>query len=937
MVKKTNPKTKKKIVKKIVKKSAKKPVNKPNKLNVYSNLSKQPKSAKKKIEKTKNSQYIASLPKYSYKRLIHRLNPKNFAAYWFTKKGAIKALKILGIAIVIVFLFVGGLFAYFRKDLDAIRPSELAKNVQSTVNTYLDRNGKLLWEDKGAGNYKLVVDSKELGDYIKQATVSIEDKDFYKHSGISMTGLVRAAVNNFLGGSTQGGSTLTQQLIKQVFFSAESDKRGLNGIPRKIKEVILAIEVERMYDKNQILSLYLNESPYGGRRNGVESGAQTYFGKSSKDLTIPEAALLAAIPQNPSVYNPYNVNGHKGLINRQHSVIDGMVKMKYITKKQADKAKDYPIIDHINPESDQYKNIHAAHFVQMVRSQIEDELGASVVGKGGLIIKTTLDLRIQDKLEEAMNDMFNSNIPTNSGFSNGAGTVEDVKTGQIIALLGSRDFKYPGFGQDNAAVSFIQPGSAIKPLVYAELFTKKPAGQLNFGSGTILKDENIDSLYGAVVRNADRKFNGDITIRSALATSRNIPAIKAMYISKVKNTLDTIHELGAKSYCTNGDEVNAGLAASIGGCGLKQTDLVSGFASIAREGAFKPQTTVLEIRDRNKKVLKKWVDPASNQVVDPQSTYIISDILTDNAARAPLSGYHAVGMNINGVKTATKTGTSDKGGKAKDIWMVSYSPVLAMAVWLGNSDATILRVGTSAIPGPIIDKVMEYAHKEVYGPAGLWAAGDWFGRPAGIQTVDGEIYPSWWNKKQGKTEEKIVFDILSKFKATEFTPDSARIELDVIKAIDPVTKKEIYIAPDGYDASKDDDKHLASDVKPTIALSSTKPQITNILDLNTRTVKIIPGSGKDTTYPISSIEVYADGVLIKTMTGAEPFEYTYTSTKNDTTSKNVVFTAKITDTGLYSSSTTPSTQTSVSFPAWIPIPSVEPSTRPVTVSAPATY
>lgn len=904
-------------VKIMAKKVAAKYKKKTRKLSVYSNLSKRPKPGSRKAITAKEYQYLASLPKYSYKRLLFHLNPKHFMSYWFSKKGAVKALKIMGIIMLVLCLLVGGLFAYFRKDLDAIRPSEIAKNVKSTVNTYVDRNGELLWEDKGAGNYKLVVDSKNMGTYIKQATVAIEDKEFYQHSGISISGLIRAAINNFLGGRTQGGSTLTQQLIKQVFFSTESDKRGINGIPRKIKEVILALEIERMYNKDQILTLYLNESPYGGRRNGVESGAQTYFGKSSKDLSLPEAALIAAIPQNPSVYNPYNIYGHDGLVNRQHSVLDGMVKMRYITKAQADKAKAYPIIDHINPESDQYTNIKAAHFVQMVRSQLEDELGSSVVGKGGLKIKTTLDIRVQKKLEEAMNDMFTSYVPDYAGFSNGAGTVEDVKTGQIIALLGSRDFNYAGFGQDNAATSFIQPGSSIKPLVYSKLFEKKPAGQLNFGSGSILKDENIDDLYGAKVRNADQKFNGDITIRTGLATSRNIPAIKAMYISGIKDTIATIRDLGVKSYCTNGDEVNAGLAASIGGCGLKQVDLVNGYSSLAREGSYKQQSTVLEVYDNNKKLLKKWVDPASKQIVDPQSAYIVSDILSDPAARAALSSYYAVGHNINGVKTATKTGTSDKGGLAKDIWMVSYSPVLAMAVWLGNSDATILRVGTSAIPGPIIEKVMEYTHKEIYAPAGLWKSGDWFGQPSGIQRLDGEVYPSWWDKKQGKTNEKMKFDTLSKFKATAFTPGTSTIELEVIKTIDPVTKKEIYIAPDGYDASKDDDKHLATDIKPTISLTATKPKSTSLFKPNEHMTTITPVVNANTTFPISNIEIFADGVSVKSMTVAEPFEYTYTSTATDTTPKIITFTAKITDAGLYSASTDETTQAIVEFPARI--------------------
>jgi penicillin-binding protein 1A len=846
--------------------------------------------AKKDIASRKHAQYLASLPKNPIKRFIYRLHPKHVAAYWFSKRGLAMTLKITGVGILLLCLLVGGLFAYFRKDLDAIRPGELAKRVQTTVTTYLDRNGTVLWEDKGDGDYKLVVDSDHICKYLKQATVSIEDRDFYKHGGISLTGLARAFVNNLRGGSVQGGSTLTQQLVKQVFFADEAGKRNLSGVPRKIKEMILAIEVERMYNKDQILTLYLNESPYGGRRNGAESGAQTYFGKSVKDLSLPEAALLASIPQNPSIYDPYNVAGHKSLIARQHTVLDNMAEQGYVTKAQADEAKKYPIIDHINPEASQYTNIRAPHFVQMARSELESELGKATVGKGGLTVKTTLDLRIQSKLEEAMNDMFNSYVPAYAGFSNGAATVEDTKTGQIMALVGSRDFNWPGYGQDNAAVSYIQPGSTVKALVYAKLFEKKPIGQANYGSGSILKDENIDAIYGAKLYNADRTFKGNITIRSSLATSRNIPAVKAMYISGVKPTLDTMRKMGAASYCTQGDEVNVGLAAAIGGCGIKQVDLVNAYATLARQGAYKPLSAVLEVKNTSGEVLKKWVDTAGTQIVDPQSAYIVSDILSDDIARSPLNGRHAVGMEIPGVKTATKTGTSDKGGNAKDIWMISYSPALTMGVWLGNSDATILKNGTSSIPGPIIAKTMGYAHNDIYAAAGLWKSGDWYVKPSGIQIVGNELYPSWWNKTQGQTNTKLMFDKVSKKKATDLTPEGARIELDVVKSIDPVTKKDVYIAPDGYDGSKDDDVHKSTDVKPIVSMSWTPTSNPNVY-----TVTATVTSG---TFPISEVLIKLDGTVVKTMPASDSYTYTYTIQKGDK-EKTVSASAAITDTAYY--------------------------------------
>jgi penicillin-binding protein 1A len=872
----------KKFLAKLKKKS------KSQKLSVYSNLGKSRK-AKKETKRLKDAHYFASLPKNRFKRLVYFLKPKNFAHYWFSKRGLVMFGKIAGIGALLLCLFIGGLFVYFRQDLNAISPGEINKRVQSTVNTYLDRNGQVLWEDKGSGDYKLVVESNQISQYLKDATVSIEDKDFYKHAGVSLTGLARALFNNIGGGSTQGGSTLTQQLVKQVYFADEAQQRGLNGIPRKIKELVLSIEVERMYNKDQILTLYLNESPYGGRRNGVESGAQTYFGKSAKDLTVAEAALLAAIPQNPSVYNPYNVAGHEALIGRQHSVIDSMEELGYITKDQADEAKKYPIIDNLLPESNQFKDIKAPHFVQMVKSQLEDELGKTVVGKGGLTITTTLDLRIQTKLEEAMDDMFNSYVPAWAGFEDGAATVEDTKTGQIVALLGSRDYNYPGFGQDNAAIASIQPGSTVKPLVYSELFQQKPVGQQNYGSGSILKDENIDSIYGARVNNADQQFKGDITIRFSLATSRNIPAIKAMYISGVKTTLNTIHSLGGTSYCTQGDEVNVGLAAAIGGCGIQQVDLVNAYASLARQGVYKPQSSVLEVKDNvSNQILKKWADVAGDQIVDPQSAYIVSDMLTDPIARIPLDGYHPVGMEIPGVQTASKTGTSDKGGQSKDIWMMSYSPALTMGVWLGNPDASLLKVGTSILPGSIIAKVMEYAHKDVYAPAGLWKSGDWYTQPSGIQRFGTEIYPSWWSRTQSQTTVKIIFDKVSKKKATSLTPSDAKVELDVTKTIDPITKKDVFTAPDGYDANSDDNIHQASDIKPSGTIT-VKPSSTtnNAYDI---TVTLLPG-----TFAINSASLRVDGTEVKSLTSSGIYTYTVPSTKTGASTASI----SIMDAGYY--------------------------------------
>ncbi|UTX51652.1 penicillin-binding protein [Candidatus Saccharibacteria bacterium TM7i] len=852
---------------------------------LYSNLT-QKRKERKDHESRKRAEYRATLPKDPVKRFMHRMHPKRFWGYWFSKEGGRMALKIAGISILVVALFVGGLFAYFRKDLDQIRPGEIDKRVQSTVTKYTDRNGTLLWEDKGDSNYRLVVKSEDISQHLKDATVSIEDRNFFKHGGLSFTGTFRAMVNNFTGGSTQGGSTLTQQLVKQVFLSEESGNRGLGGIPRKIKELILAVEIERMYNKDQILTLYLNESPYGGRRNGAESGAQTYFGKSAKNLTVAEAALLAAIPQNPTVFDPYNVAGHDGLVQRQHHVLVAMKEEGYITQKEYDEAIAVPILDNLKLQSSQFEGIRAPHFVQMVRSQLEKELGKATVGRGGLTVKTTLDVRIQDKLEESMTDMFKSTTPNWAGFSNGAATVADTKTGQIIALMGSRDFSYEGFGQDNAATAYIQPGSSIKPLVFTQLFQQKPEGQQNFGSGTILVDEPIDKIYGSKLQNADRRYIGNATIRTSLATSRNVPAVKAMNISGVEPTIKEIRDLGAKSYCTVGADRTASLAAAIGGCGLTQVDLVNAYTSVARGGVYKQQSSILEVKNSSGETLKKWTDTAGKRIIDEQSAYIVSDILSDQNASAALGNYAA--KRIPGVKTATKTGTSDKGGFAKDLWMFSYSPALTMGVWLGNPDTTILKNGTSSIGSPIVASVMQYAHQEVYGPEGKWKTNDWYAQPQGIQRIGKEVYPSWWNKNQGLSNAKIVFDKVSKKKATDCTPEGARIEVSVTKSKDPVTKKDVYSGvPAEYNYREDDDAHSCGDAKPSASLRKSG---------NSFTITVVPGKfGVDG----SGVTASVNGTTVSLSKSGNEYTGRYPEGSSDGG-----VSVSITDTGFYTFSQT---------------------------------
>lgn len=858
-------------------------------LSVYANLSNRRK-ANKDARARRKAEYLATLPKHPVKRFFYRLHPKRFFGYWFSRQGGIMALKIAGVGALLMVLMFGVLFAYYRRELDAIRPSELSKRVQTTVTKYYDRNGVLLWEDKGDGDYKLVVDSKDISKYMKEATVAIEDKDFYKHGGFSFTGILRAALSNTQGGSTQGGSTLTQQLVKQVFLADEAHDRGLSGIPRKIKEIILSVEVERMYNKDQILSLYLNESPYGGRRNGVESASQTYFGKSAKDLSLAESALLASIPQSPGYYDPYSDDPEalKALVARSHTTLKYMVEQGFVTQKEADEAKKISVLDTIKVETDRYAGIKAPHFVEMVKAQLEQELGKKTVGEGGLTIKTTLDWRVQEVVDKAVSDLFAGPNPKRYGFDNSAATLIDVPTGQILGLSGSRDYHYPDYGADNAAMRLIQPGSSIKPFVFSSLFEQKTG--TNYGAGTILSDSPISQEFyrtadGKSVANFDNKFRGNISIRSGLAESRNIPAIKAYLLNEQANgpgsTIKAIQRYGDVSYCTDGVEKTVGPAAAIGGCGLRQVEHANTFATLARMGVYKPAASVLEVKNAQGQIIKQWKDE-SKQVMDPQIAYMINDILSDDKARTPSFGGGAAGLNVPGVKTATKTGTSNLGNLSRDLWMNSYNPKVALSFWVGNHVLKGMSSAPSSVTGPTVNNIMGPINRDIFARDGTWKPGDWFTAPAGIQTLSvggrNDLFPSWYNKaqKQG-VDEKMAFDKVSKKKATACTPDAARVEVTVQKVTDPLTRQVVYVAPDGYDASKDDDLHKCDDVKPFVtSVKATKTKITAVI-----------GKG---THALQTVEFRVGDQLVGSSpaSSAGAYEFNYTGTGTQTVSVTVI-------------------------------------------------
>lgn len=835
--------------------------------SLTANRGKSKRALKKERKAREHAEYLATLPKNPVKRFFARLNPKHVFKFWFSMDGLKMLGKILGIFLLICVAIGGLAFLYFRNELKSLQPSELAKRVQTTVTRYYDRNGQLLWEDTGTGEYRLVVDSENISKYMKDATVAIEDKNFYRHGGVSLTGTARAVINNVFGhGGTQGGSTLTQQLVKQVFFADEAGDRGISGIPRKIKEAILATETERIYSKDQILTMYLNESPYGGRRNGVESASQTYFGKSAKDLTIDEAALLASIPQSPTLYNPYNTDGHEQLLARQKTVINYMQQQGYITKQEADAAKQVSTLDKLKSADTQLAGAKAPHFIQMVKDELTDKLGAKVMGQGGLTIKTTLDLRVQNSLESEMDKLFNGKyayMPVRYGFDNASFTMIDNQTGQILGVMGSRSYDYPGYGAVNSATSFIQPGSSIKPLVYAALINNQDNKNGTYGAGSIIPDTPIpQSVYktsdGTSVQNADRKFLGNITIRRSLGGSRNVPAIKAMALNGVEETQKFIHEAGDASYCTDGADKGAGLASAIGGCGLEQVEHVNAFATIARGGVYKPYETVIEVTNSQKEKLYEWKDGTdSKQVMDAQTAYIIDDILSDNNARASTFGRNAIGFNVRGVKTATKTGTSNLGNHPKDLWMMSYTPKATLSVWAGNHTPKALKGGDGASLGVLVSDITSDVYNNVFKVDGTWKPGDWFTKPDGIQTLtvsgNHDIFPSWYNKKQKSTSiRKVVFDKVTKKRTTECTPSGAQETLDVTVSTDQVTKKTTETPPTGYSLTEYDNYHNCDDSKPFISDITASPEATG----NKWTISVLAKNG---THNITGVAIDVNG------------------------------------------------------------------------------
>lgn len=576
------------------------------------------------------------------------------------------------IFVLVIFLSVVGIVAYFMTKIPA--PDELSNRDLASATKIYDRNGDLLYDifkDENRTPVTLVDIPKSM----QEATISIEDKNFYQEQGFSVTGILRSFFMLIIHRQVEGGgSTLTQQLVKNALLTSDPT------VTRKIKELILAIQVEHAYTKDQILEMYLNEIPYGGTAYGVEAAANLYFGKHAKDLDLAESSMLAGLPQAPSTYSPYGT--HPDLAKaRQKEVLDSMVANGYITKDQDTQAYNEQLTYRTSKDEVGFK---APHFVLYVKKLLEEQFGTKMVEEGGLRVTTSLDYPLQQQAENVVKTEVDK--LKNYKVGNGAAVVMDPKTGEILAMVGSKDFFATDYdGQVNVTTSLRQPGSSTKPIMYAEALTK------NYTASTVLEDTKTDFPGGADGKtyyephDYDFKYRGPIQMRYALGNSLNIPAVKMLARVGIKDTMSLAYQMGLANWEPTDDNVNSvGLSLVLGGREVTLLDLVSAYSVFADQGVKKDPVAILKVTDANGKVLFENQPSEGRKILDPGVSFIVSDMLSDNGARTMVFGPYST-LVVPGHNVAVKTGTTDD---KRDNWTVGYTPSRVAGVWIGNNDDT---------------------------------------------------------------------------------------------------------------------------------------------------------------------------------------------------------------------------------------------------------
>ncbi|MEA1963089.1 MAG: penicillin-binding protein [Patescibacteria group bacterium] len=682
----------------------------------------------------KKKYYISRSKNLNYNRNKRNgkfFNFKNIFSDSFKKKTLLFASGFF------LFAALSGIIFIMQLSRNLPDPNRLLDREIAQSTKIYDRTGEELLYNIHGNKQRTMVELDDIPNHLKWATISIEDKDFYKHKGVSLWAIFRTLITNVLYGQKAGASTLTQQFIKNSVLTSEKK------YTRKIKEALLAYRLEKNFSKDEILQMYFNEIPYGSTAYGVEAASRRYFGKGVRDINLAESAILAALPQGPSRYSPYGSNKDL-LIERQLKILNLMVEQGYIKQEEAEEAKEFAL--EFKPPA---ANIKAPHFVMYIKEILSSKYGEKQVEQGGLKIITTLDLYKQKIAEEVIVELAEKN-EENYDATNASLVSIDPKTGQVLAMVGSRDyFNEEIDGQVNISTSQRQPGSSLKPLVFAAGFLK------GYTPETILYDvvtdfSNIDGKPYEP-RNYDDKEHGPVSMRKALAGSLNIPAVKAIYLAGVKNVSDLAGDLG---YTTLGNHKRYGLSLVLGGAEVKLLEHVNAYGAFAREGMLHPIATILRVEDPDGKILEEF-KKEEKRVLDPKVSREINNILSDNSARAYAFGERNW-LTLGSRPVAAKTGTTND---YRDAWTIGYTPSIVTGVWVGNNDNSEMKRGAAG--GTVAAPIWHDYMNKVLGDTPT----ETFREPKIVKTgkavIDGEITP----------ETIIKVDEISGLLATKYTPE----------------------------------------------------------------------------------------------------------------------------------------------------------------------
>lgn len=579
-------------------------------------------------------------------------------------------------------------------DLDALSTRKISESTK-----ILDRTGNTVLHDLNPDVTRDLEPLSAIAPTIINATIAIEDSGFYTHHGISISGIARAIFTDITTGTlAQGGSTITQQVVKNTILTSKK------SMVRKIHEVILAVKLEATYTKDEILELYFNNSPYGGTLYGVEAASRAFFGKSAKDVTLAEAAYLAALPQSPTRYSPYG-NHREELEARKDYVLVRMEKLGMISEKEMNDAQAEDVV--FAPQS--ANSIIAPHFVFYIEQYLEETYGPDAV-TDGLVVTTTLDVDLQRAAEAVVHTHALIN-ETKFNAENAALVAIEPTTGHILAMVGSRDYFDEAIdGNYNIAIANRQPGSSFKPFVYAAALEKGYTPQTaifdlptQFSTACAPNDIDETEYPCYAPQNYDEKFRGPMTFTTALAQSINIPAVKAMYLAGIENVIDLASRMGIT---TLNEAKEYGLSLALGAGEVRLLDLTSAFGVFAADGVRNPPVGILKVQSANGKILEEY-EAVPEQVVDTGVARDISFMLSNNEARQP--AYSANNpFYFPGHDVAAKTGTTND---SKDFWVVGYTPYISVGVWAGNNDPSkpTVREVAGYVVSPLWREFMEFA------------------------------------------------------------------------------------------------------------------------------------------------------------------------------------------------------------------------------------